>query len=310
MGKVVGWWKAKKKFTADDGESHSLYFKGSAKSAQLTIASKPRLYSAFISQVSVSGKSAKFKKAKSEAQAVAKKIDANRNKDPKKGVQTDKMTTWLSELARHTKILASERPQNPPSVISFGGLNSNGGGTKMTAEVLSSNTTKGSKPTDKPQIWQEVGKRKVSGVSDYFQGHLLNEQLGGPGRAHNLSPITRSANAQHLRDVEGPLKQRVLGQKKVVKYTVTASYGSHPSRGFQTELKKKGNDNLKPTEKAKLTLMNYEQKKMPTAFKFSWQLLRYDASKKKWVSDTAAKDKGSGSVPVNLPDGDFKIAAG
>ena len=39
--KVVNWWKAKKSFKGSDGKPHKLYFKGSSKSAKLTIASTP-----------------------------------------------------------------------------------------------------------------------------------------------------------------------------------------------------------------------------------------------------------------------------
>ncbi len=40
VGKLMQWWKAKKKFTTNDGKSHKLYFKGSGKKAKLIRASK------------------------------------------------------------------------------------------------------------------------------------------------------------------------------------------------------------------------------------------------------------------------------
>ncbi|MFT4300894.1 MAG: DNA/RNA non-specific endonuclease [Desulfovibrio sp.] len=54
----------------------------------------------------------------------------------------------------------------------------------------------------------------------YKRGHLLNDHLGGPGKAHNLFPITAKANKEHSDRVEEPLKKLVLnpieepGQKR------------------------------------------------------------------------------------------------
>ncbi len=142
----------------------------------------------------------------------------------------------------------------------------------------------------------------------YVQGHLLNAKLGGPGRAHNLAPITRSANKQHERDVEGTLKALVLKQNKVVRYKVNVLYGTHPSRDYQGRLKNKGHANLTEAQGRKLNLLNFEQQQMPKALKYSWHLLRYDGANKKWTQDTESKKKGSGSIPVQLPDGDFTIS--
>ncbi|MEE8576317.1 MAG: DUF4157 domain-containing protein, partial [candidate division Zixibacteria bacterium] len=39
--KLIGWWKKRRDFKSKDGESHSLYFKGEAKSARLMVGSEP-----------------------------------------------------------------------------------------------------------------------------------------------------------------------------------------------------------------------------------------------------------------------------
>jgi len=306
--KLAMWWKARKKFTAESGEAHSLYFGGSGKSATLMIASKPRSYTVFINNITTTGKKKKFIDAKNDALKIAKDIDRLRNKDPKTGKQSDKVPKLLNSLARHSKVLASETPENPPSVINYGGVKPDGAAKSMKAAILSSNTTKGTSPRDKPEIWKRVGSRKISGVSVYVQGHLLNEKLGGPGRAHNLTPITRTANAQHEAKVEGTLKSMINNKStpKVVRYSVIPQYGSHPTRTFQTLLKKKGAGNRTKKESLKFSLLNYEQKHMPTSLKFSWQLLHYDFTSKSWKPDTTTTpNKDSNSIPNALPDGDF-----
>jgi hypothetical protein len=54
----------------------------------------------------------------------------------------------------------------------------------------------------------------------YIKGHLLNDNLGGPGRAANLFPITAQANKDHEQWVETLVKQWVNQQGFWVKYVV------------------------------------------------------------------------------------------
>jgi hypothetical protein len=43
-----------------------------------------------------------------------------------------------------------------------------------------------------------------------IQGHLVNAQVGGPGRNENFFPITASMNGQHKNNIELPLKYHVV----------------------------------------------------------------------------------------------------
>lgn len=73
--------------------------------------------------------------------------------------------------------------------------------------------------------WQFlVQRRNMENRSFYVQGHLLNEELGGPGESKNLTPITQSANSEHLHAIEKKVKAAV-SEGKVVSYTVWAEYG-------------------------------------------------------------------------------------
>ena len=54
----------------------------------------------------------------------------------------------------------------------------------------------------------------------YVRGHLLNDNLGGPGEARNLFPITAQANARHHSAVEGDVKKWVNDKRYWVDYSV------------------------------------------------------------------------------------------
>ena len=54
----------------------------------------------------------------------------------------------------------------------------------------------------------------------YIKGHLLNDNVGGPGEAYNLFPITAAANKEHERSIESPVKEWVNQGKHWVNYEV------------------------------------------------------------------------------------------
>ena len=71
----------------------------------------------------------------------------------------------------------------------------------------------------------------------FIRGHLLNEHLGGKGDMDNLYPITSSANSEHSRDVEEPLKGAYLGALNLIeqdsnKYGPKASELLSPAFNF------------------------------------------------------------------------------
>ena len=53
IAKLKDWWKAKKEFKAQNGEKHSLYFKGSGTNATLMIASKKQPFTDFINMITL-----------------------------------------------------------------------------------------------------------------------------------------------------------------------------------------------------------------------------------------------------------------
>lgn len=60
---------------------------------------------------------------------------------------------------------------------------------------------------------------KLSTANKYIKGHLLNHNIGGPGKSFNMFPITASANKTHLTAVEKTVKDWV-GKGKTVDYKV------------------------------------------------------------------------------------------
>ncbi len=115
-------------------------------------------------------------------------------------------------------------------VVQYGGTNYNDVGTTMQAEIDPKVPEMGSKPSVRPNWWP--GCTTPAGqtwMSRYMvQGHLLNEQVGGPGNTmDNLTPITKSTNSQHHAKVEKAVKQ--LAKSNLVRYHVTADYSRHPT---------------------------------------------------------------------------------
>lgn len=58
----------------------------------------------------------------------------------------------------------------------------------------------------------------------FIRGHLLNDNLGGPGKSANLYPITASANHLHESHIESDVKTHVNTNKGVAKYSVKVTH--------------------------------------------------------------------------------------
>jgi len=284
VGRIVEWWKTKKVFKAADGETHTLYFSGdSPADAQLMIRSQPKTFVEFINGITVPAGNAQLDAAKKNALDAAKRIDKLKNRPPGEGTQDKEIRDRLDELAVYVSELTAAAPTNPPSIVIYGPLTADLGGTFMDAEVLSNNVPEGSEPTDEPKIWKMANRRP----GRFVQGHLLNHHVGGPGRAYNLTPISKRCNRRHNTRVEEALKKVVLGGG-VVRYKVKAVYGKHPDRSIQKKIEdrmklyKLPQDQAKhDTDKKKLDVLAYEQNNLPLALEASWAILQYNGTK--WV---------------------------
>ena len=116
--------------------------------------------------------------------------------------------------------------------MTYGGL-THDCGTDMHV-LIRGNTdpdlSKGSKPSVLPSWWPGSGSTERDYFQQYVvQGHLLNQDLGGPGNMmENLTPITRSTNTTHFKQIEDEVKNEV-SKGNWVEYRVEADYTTHPS---------------------------------------------------------------------------------
>ncbi|MBA4175720.1 MAG: hypothetical protein C0505_04045 [Leptothrix sp. (in: Bacteria)] len=114
------------------------------------------------------------------------------------------------------------------SRVTFSAVNSHGWGTRMVADPIGNDKTDGTVVSDslRGQLRARIGSRQ--GL--YRLGHLLNHHIGGPGNDwRNLTPITPSANGNHLAAVERSVKGLVQAGRWV-RYEVRVSYsGAAPA---------------------------------------------------------------------------------
>jgi hypothetical protein len=97
-------------------------------------------------------------------------------------------------------------------------------GVKMVADPLGPDHTLGSTP-GADGVWADKRRKleRSSGDMSYVAGHLLNENLGGPGNeARNLAAIPQVANKKHSDEVEEKIKEIVNNKHGWVRYEVTA----------------------------------------------------------------------------------------
>ncbi|MCU4182793.1 hypothetical protein K6U06_00330 [Acidiferrimicrobium sp. IK] len=96
--------------------------------------------------------------------------------------------------------------------------------TGMAVDILDWNhTPNGTSPSVKPSWWPTGDPWWTKYM---VQGHLLNDNLGGPGNdLRNLAPISKTANSEHLHQVEKLAKSTVIQDAGAVTYSVTVIPG-------------------------------------------------------------------------------------
>lgn len=217
---LLDWWR-KKVPIGDRAEPHTLQFDGSAENSTLMVHSDSETVSAFLTRFqSIEGAA----KDIGEANALTKKIDdllakyrdAKKKNDSAKqddlGKQISDATDSLGKVL--TSLLARDKPVEKPAgkpVYRAGNLPgcADTVGMAMTVDWLSPNLAGGSKPQSGQQanlmalLETDPSERSPD---KFVRGHLLNENLGGPGVAENLFPITGKANSEHLHSTESHIK--------------------------------------------------------------------------------------------------------
>ena len=224
---IMEWWKAKKAFKNQAGETHTLFFQGQDKSANLMIASTPEILSSYIKKQKQKNKDSHDKlEILTELETKANKINTLKNGKMGQTAGTE-IKILLAEIANILQNMGEVLPETKVKweTRAWGG---DIDGQSMLAEPLSLKPGKyaGSQPYQESALWKEVKKRRGT----YVRGHLLNHHVHGPGINENLTPITIGLNGEMERKVEHQVKHMVLNFKYVVSYKVDIEYGSHKDR--------------------------------------------------------------------------------
>ncbi len=231
---VVAWWKVKWSFKNKAGESHTLYFKGSGKSAKLMIRSDPKTFTEYIN--SIKPQTPEETRAHGQAKTIATKIDSMKKTEStsnKKGQfqKNDVAKGYeqkLKELAGVLRVFQSrEQGEIPPtSAIRFAGLTAQQFGRGVTVDKLTKKGPPGSQPQVTSRWWRTLTMRKKGKGSYYIRGHLLNHNVHGTGTNwKNLTPLTRSANSNMETTFETHVKKSVDAGNAVY-FKVTPIYGA------------------------------------------------------------------------------------
>lgn len=308
--KLIEWWKLKTGIEAN-GKKLTLYTQGTEDAPQVLVSSSPgKPWSEYLNSLPVAIKGTDPHK---KATALAQKLEAKRkpitetdeNKHAQATAKASKeMQEAFNELATQIKLL-NGKSSTPASVITFGSVNSLGGATNAEASILSKEHPPGSAPRDYAPIWENLadlgsGLNKKVRKDWYVQGHLLNENLGGPGMRFNLTPITKQANNDHKAEVETGIKKKVNNEGLVLYYVVTPkpAWGTSLKITRLDELEKKNS----PTKKEESEIESLKAlRKLTRGFECRAYELEQNAAGK-WV-----KKKSGFEVPKKVIDNDLIV---
>ncbi len=103
-------------------------------------------------------------------------------------------------------------------------------GRSMEARLDPGSPINGSAPGDAEQTGLMGYLKNTKDFRSMKRGHLMNGQLGGPGIAANLFPITSKANTHHQLHVENYIKQAIANNVGVLyKVDVNSNYNADSS---------------------------------------------------------------------------------
>ena len=297
VAKVLDWWKQRKEVT-EGTEQHSIYMDGSEEQAKLMVASFPAItWNEFLDEklknatpVQKTG----IEEIRVKATELEKRLPPSKSEDEKAG-NIEAKRKLFDEVADKITALGLHRDvKDTASLVTYKEVRpEDDGGNGAIASVLTPSHPPGTEPADEPRIWKSLGS--LVGKKYYVQGHLLNENLGGPGRRFNLTPINKKANADHLSMIERTVKKAVNIDKKIMSYNVDVVYGSHtgkPKRMLDLE-SLAANNKLGPGEADELKEFQAEQR-LCTQFKFEAHELEHNGIE--WVPKKQSEAEFKGQV--------------
>lgn len=296
--KIATWWKERRKFRSKDGGNHSIYYSGEAGKAELMIASKADRIETFL-ETKANDKNAPADQKKVASQGLTQykkvlksedtleKLRAKREKIPTSdkvnyraatSAVNSEIRVFRNELDALSRILQNATFENDDDALVRTNVAHDAGGDKNTRALpltyLSGNT-KGSGPGQNPPGWDHAVKldTKPDGTSysQWVRGHLLNDNLHGPGTANNLVPITQKMNRDMESQAESPVKAAIKTKGKLYFYKSVVTFwgGSPPVSDFPQKIVVTwGEAERLPTDKTKFkegTVKGTVPISMPTA---------------------------------------------
>ncbi|MCP4074616.1 MAG: hypothetical protein GY744_00345, partial [Gammaproteobacteria bacterium] len=293
VGKALQWWKRRKSIRAANNKKVTLSISRKAAITQVMIKASPeRRYTAYLDarkpEMKTAEQQAAMEKAKKQAAIIERRKSSGESDEQVAGIKLSAFNT----LAEQLQIISGGTP-TPISQVSYGPMNADQGGSEMTASILSNDHAKGSRVSDSPPIYTNLyHMRKGKGPPYYIQGHLLNNNLGGPGKRYNLSPLTTRANGKHLHNVEKHIKKWVHSRRDpiVMYYHVKVNYPSLASSARFNDLNTKAEETRTKAEKRELA--NLQQQRLATSFSCNAHKLKYD-------NGAWAKDSGDTEHSIN-----------
>jgi hypothetical protein len=297
-GKIVAWWKQKRKFTTPEGETHTIFVGGESAAGPIMIATKEQPYRDYINAVTFPKTDRKKATAKALALTKLGDIERMRKRNEDDGTKTARFTELLDDLSAATLTLMSggAMPESTPPV--YGGASAGGFGTTVTINILSKQGPVGT-PADTEgmsgptwNILKERYEKKTSKRRFYKLGHLLSMHLHGPGdHWPNLTPQSESGNQLFERGKgENQLKRWVNNEGKAVRYSVTAAYGRSTNKAAIIAKWKAAGD---PEIAKKTKILNAEDK-VATELRFDYKVI---FEKGKFVTNGATE---SGSATNDI----------
>ncbi len=253
--KIFNWWKAKKAFKDTVGESHQLYFKGSAKSAELTVAStNPKAVKKFLDGIKDDLPAEKMKSWKeadnlnTKIQGLQVKLEASNEKENTKlqanqtefetlNGEMEKLATKLASLMK-----ASDSVEPPPPILPP--FSNNVRATSIEASYLTASAS--FPPGEDAKLnsgatlggWQELQASDARTRDNFVKMHLLHHKLGGKASDSNLTPAKSTINSEFYQDLEsraltdsGLMSGRKKPSNKVIWYKVKLGY--HSGKAYQ-----------------------------------------------------------------------------
>lgn len=242
------WWSNRFGFTTRDGQSHELYFRGQGANAELTIASEPKSFSAFLDEQAAGADAARRERVNAARVLYRQLLESMRQAGTDAGgaaaapseEAAARVVALTEQLADAARELMGGDAAGVSSAPEFGELE---GGMGRSVRVLTLNASHppGNQPSVAGGLWEVLQRRRHGGSTYYVMGHLLNHHLGGTGASWaNLTPMTRSVNTSFSSRFEEKVKQRVHDHAVPVQFEVSLNFGRGANPALQQRLRASG----------------------------------------------------------------------